>query len=635
MSSADIQSLILAMRSGNIPDCKIAANKYFALGGTAEFLLSELNKDESLNVGFIISYFIIAGKESDQSALEAWRYLQSIFVKYPDLFEIGISVAPKELGQEARDILVAAQKYLLLPERIAPFVKIALETSEDRIARRKKLLKLLGKKNALKIVPYDQLETLNERCLFDVKLLIANIYNHGKVESDSLDTLSTEEIDLASRAGMVGNYPLYKNLSLLADTNDESYLCYNKWICKYFLPYAIKIDDVHSPYITSELYYSICGRDAHDENDYDLLCPIKCSCGTVGKSPAIFYQSPTVKLNIVIGEIWEHFCQTLCARRQKNVITNNDPRIRLPNNAIPDIAYGENLKFECGRLVFAKTIIECKKSMYFMQERLAKNGVGTILNNETTDKYYEYCEEFQYWVLEKPVKYSEKFPQKVKVVFAEDLLNDTELNDHEREYLTQLLALVHLKNSKLLQYMSEEERSKAMKAGDYWDNEAPQKWVSDINNVAPLLNICVDDLVGKPKEKLPFTPKNKNVIRQYNQKGEFIREFSDTREAAQEAGVSIDSICDAAAGRKISAAGYLWRRCPVGSIIENIEPIKPLDITNRKILQINLNGEIIAEFKTIAEASRVVCIDRKGIRDVICGRQKTAGGFFWKAIEQD
>lgn len=195
------------MRSGNIPDCKIAANKYFALGGTAEFLLSELNKDESLNVGFIISYFIIAGKESDQSALEAWRYLQSIFVKYPDLFEIGISVAPKELGQEARDILVAAQKYLLLPERIAPFVKIALETSEDRIARRKKLLKLLGKKNALKIVPYDQLETLNERCLFDVKLLIANIYNHGKVESDSLDTLSTEEIDLASRAGMVGNYP--------------------------------------------------------------------------------------------------------------------------------------------------------------------------------------------------------------------------------------------------------------------------------------------------------------------------------------------------------------------------------------------------------------------------------------------
>lgn len=55
MPLADIQSLILAMRSGNIPDCKIAANKYFALGGTAEFLLSELNKDESLNVGFIIT----------------------------------------------------------------------------------------------------------------------------------------------------------------------------------------------------------------------------------------------------------------------------------------------------------------------------------------------------------------------------------------------------------------------------------------------------------------------------------------------------------------------------------------------------------------------------------------------------
>ena len=51
MPSADIQSLILAMRSGNIPDCKIAANKYFALGGTAEFLLSELNRKLQVQVG--------------------------------------------------------------------------------------------------------------------------------------------------------------------------------------------------------------------------------------------------------------------------------------------------------------------------------------------------------------------------------------------------------------------------------------------------------------------------------------------------------------------------------------------------------------------------------------------------------
>ena len=82
MSSADIQSLILAMRSGNIPDCKIAANKYFALGGTAEFLLSELNKDESLNVGFIISYFIYRTKI--RSSRETQEYFHKIlFPKIP------------------------------------------------------------------------------------------------------------------------------------------------------------------------------------------------------------------------------------------------------------------------------------------------------------------------------------------------------------------------------------------------------------------------------------------------------------------------------------------------------------------------------------------------------------------------
>ena len=633
MSTDDIQNLISTMRSGNIADCKIAANRYIALGGTTENLLLELNKEENLNVGFVISYFIIAGKESDQSALTAWRYLQSVFVKHPNLFEAGFYVAPKELAQEARNILVAAQKYLLLPERITPFVKIALETSKDRIKRRRKLLKLLSKKNALRIVSYDNIETLNERCLFDVKLLIANIYNHGNIDFNNLDTLSTEEIDLASKAGMTGCYPLYKNLSLLAETDDEAYLGYNKWLCKYFLPYAIKIDNMHSPYITSELYYSICGRDAHDENDYALLCPVERCYEIAGESPGIFYQSPTVKLNIIIGWIWECFCQALCSKRQKNVITNNNPCIRLPNNAIPDIAYGENLKFECGRLVFAQTIIECKKSMYFIQEHMSKNGNGTILNNETTDKYYEYCEELQYWVLEKPVECFEESTKNVKVVFAEDLLNSPELYDCEKEYLTQLLALVHLKNSKLLRYMSEVEKKKAMETGDYWDNKTPQKWVDDINNVAPLLKICIDDLVDKPKKKL--SSKTKDVIRQYNQNGEFIKEFSDTRKAAQELGVSMDSICDAAAGRRISAAGYLWRRCPVDSIIENIEIIKPFNIANRKILQISLNGEIIAEFKTIAEAARVVHIDRKGIRDVIYGRQKTAGGFFWEAIEED
>lgn len=627
--SPDMQQLINKMQSGNIPACKIAANKYFSLGGAANDILIQLGKGNVLNVGFIIAYFVVAGKESDQAALDAWKYLQHVFVKYPDLFEVRFEAVPKEVGQEARDILVAAQKYLLLPTRIASFGKFALETSKDRIRRRKKLLALLGAKNALETIPYDKYETLNERCLFDVKFWVETIY---KIPVDYSDTLTKEEIDLASKAGMLGSYPLYKNISLLANTNDESYLCYNKWICKYFLPYAIKMDDKYSPNITRELYYSICGRDAQDERDYEWLCPAASHNENSEDHTTIFYQSPTVKLNIIIGQIWEHFCQTFCLRIHKDVITNNDPRIRLPNNAIPDIAYGASLKFECGQLVFAPTIIECKKSMYFTQEFMTKNGISTIFNNETTDKYYEYCDELQYWILEKPTESITEDVTDIKIVFAEDLLKGTALLNEEREYLNQLVSLVHLKNSKLLRYMSKEEEQGALKTRNYWDNDTPEKWISDIDKVAPLLNICLDDLVQKPKNEHSLE-KTKDVIRQYDKNGVFIKEFENTGKAAQELGVSIDSICDAAAGRRNSAAGYLWRRLPLDSPIVNIDPPKIFSITNKRILQINSNGELVAEFETIAAASRAAHVDRKGIRDVICGRQKSAGGFFWEAIE--
>lgn len=50
----------------------------------------------------------------------------------------------------------------------------------------------------------------------------------------------------------------------------------------------------------------------------------------------------------------------------------------------------------------------------------------------------------------------------------------------------------------------------------------------------------------------------------------------------------------------------------------------------RKVLQLNLDGEIIKYWKGVTVASRELNINRCTITDVCNGRKKTAGGFKWK-----
>ena len=50
---------------------------------------------------------------------------------------------------------------------------------------------------------------------------------------------------------------------------------------------------------------------------------------------------------------------------------------------------------------------------------------------------------------------------------------------------------------------------------------------------------------------------------------------------------------------------------------------------NRKsVLQIDLDGNIIKEWNSVVEAQTELNIG--GIRNVVTGRAKTSGGFYWK-----
>ncbi|MBO5979846.1 MAG: hypothetical protein J6Q12_05400, partial [Bacteroidales bacterium] len=47
------------------------------------------------------------------------------------------------------------------------------------------------------------------------------------------------------------------------------------------------------------------------------------------------------------------------------------------------------------------------------------------------------------------------------------------------------------------------------------------------------------------------------------------------------------------------------------------------------VYQISLEGEIVNEFSSISSAERNTRINKKSIRAVLNGQQKTAGGYYW------
>ncbi len=93
--------------------------------------------------------------------------------------------------------------------------------------------------------------------------------------------------------------------------------------------------------------------------------------------------------------------------------------------------------------------------------------------------------------------------------------------------------------------------------------------------------------------------------------------------------LTVDHITNVTSGRRQSAGGFLWKRCEANSPIENISPPTTVDITGKTIFQVDSNGEVIGEFSTLRMAAERSGVNRKSIRDVINGRQKTAGGFYW------
>lgn len=126
------------------------------------------------------------------------------------------------------------------------------------------------------------------------------------------------------------------------------------------------------------------------------------------------------------------------------------------------------------------------------------------------------------------------------------------------------------------------------------------------------------------------------VLCQYGVDGDLIKQYSSYGEASIVSRVPVRMIQKAVSGYSRSAGGFQWRRYN-GSEIANIIPSLEYEVTNiaQPIQQVSLDGKIVATYDSVRMAVKMTGINRRSIRAVLDGTQKTAGGYYWVKTGQD
>lgn len=122
-------------------------------------------------------------------------------------------------------------------------------------------------------------------------------------------------------------------------------------------------------------------------------------------------------------------------------------------------------------------------------------------------------------------------------------------------------------------------------------------------------------------------------IHQYSLDGSFIKSFECMTDARKELGILVSDIVQASKNpnlkrSKHTAGGFQWRT----KFFDSIEPYNKEKFFRyeNKILQLSLEGEFIAEWKTVSIASRSLKLGRTSIMNCLKGWSISAHGYIWK-----
>lgn len=123
-----------------------------------------------------------------------------------------------------------------------------------------------------------------------------------------------------------------------------------------------------------------------------------------------------------------------------------------------------------------------------------------------------------------------------------------------------------------------------------------------------------------------YYDKNKKKVYQFDMDGNLIKEWDSAKSASNELNLNISNIHNICKGLGKHCGGFIWSytETPPNFIQSNNEYNK------KAVIQLDVNGEILNEFNSITEASKITKISSTAISNNLKNKSNSAGGYKWK-----
>ena len=121
----------------------------------------------------------------------------------------------------------------------------------------------------------------------------------------------------------------------------------------------------------------------------------------------------------------------------------------------------------------------------------------------------------------------------------------------------------------------------------------------------------------------------KRVYQYHIQSGELLNSYWGLDEASTAVGVAKKSISKACLGEIKTCGGFYWSY----SLSENFKPEE--DRRKQQVFQFSMEGEFLAMYNSVAEASRKTNVNKTSIAKCCRKEYKSAGDYYWEYKSED
>lgn len=118
------------------------------------------------------------------------------------------------------------------------------------------------------------------------------------------------------------------------------------------------------------------------------------------------------------------------------------------------------------------------------------------------------------------------------------------------------------------------------------------------------------------------------AINQFDLQGNYIATYQSAREAQEKTSIDYRLISGCLIGKTRQTNNFQWRYYDEKDL-KGISPINYKSKKSKKIIQLDMNNNIIQTFDSITDASKITNVVRANIQKCLRGERQTAGGFKW------